>query len=163
MKYIITISISIVLLLIAGCVGGPSATHRIGQKLDDSVISTWIQKKNEFVDANPTLYVAWAHWCPGCVMEIPKLNDFYDKQKNNVNVIGIAAENTDGMKKFAEVKIKYMVAFDEQHRLLKFFESSTIPFMALISPDNEVLWQGDEFKQNEVLEVLIKKKYNTES
>jgi thiol-disulfide isomerase/thioredoxin len=40
----------------------------------------------------PALINVWGTWCKPCREELPHLTEFYEKNKNQVNVIGIAVE-----------------------------------------------------------------------
>ncbi len=42
----------------------------------------------------------WAPWCAPCIKEIPELNNFYSKYKNNIEVIGIGVDNVSNINKF---------------------------------------------------------------
>ena len=35
----------------------------------------------------------WGSWCGPCIMEMPKMKDFYYKNKSKVEIIGIAARD----------------------------------------------------------------------
>ncbi|MBI3421175.1 MAG: redoxin domain-containing protein [Candidatus Sungbacteria bacterium] len=54
------------------------------QKLGGGTISL-----AEFKGKKPVVVDFWASWCPNCRRDMPKLNDFYEKYKDKIEVIGV--------------------------------------------------------------------------
>jgi len=54
------------------------------QKLGGGTISL-----AEFKGKKPIVVDFWASWCPNCRRDMPKLNGFYEKYKDKVEVIGV--------------------------------------------------------------------------
>lgn len=54
------------------------------QKLGGGTISL-----AEFKGKKPVVVDFWASWCPNCRRDMPKLNGFYEKYKDKVEVIGV--------------------------------------------------------------------------
>lgn len=58
----------------------------------------------------------WASWCPNCRRDMPNLNRYYEKYKDQVEVIGINLhENKSTVKKFINSQsINFPIALDPQ-------------------------------------------------
>lgn len=52
----------------------------------------------------------WASWCKPCYKEIPALNSFYQRHKNNVVVLGVSYDQVSG-KKLQQVIDKMKIQF----------------------------------------------------
>lgn len=63
----------------------------------------------EYKGRKPVVLDFFATWCPNCRRDVPKLNGFYEKYKEQIEVIGIDLhEDESTVKKFVE---KYGVTF----------------------------------------------------
>lgn len=51
----------------------------------------------------PMLVYFWATWCKSCKQEVPELIALHKKYGNKLSVIGIAIDNTDKVREFAQV------------------------------------------------------------
>ena len=84
----------------------------------------------------------WATWCPPCSEEVPKLNDIFDRYKNNgVQVIGIALDkdSLELVAPFVEKnKIAYPILVGNQQVLtdLKNFEG--VPTTILFDQEGKI-------------------------
>ncbi|MGV3613862.1 MAG: peroxiredoxin family protein [Fimbriimonas sp.] len=82
-------------------------------------------------------------WCSNCQRLAKTLNSWQDKLKNDVVVVGLTSESTDGARQFVELgRPNYAVGVDPEGRALRAFDVKGYPFVAVISPDGVVRWQG---------------------
>ena len=49
----------------------------------------------EFRGKKPVVVDFWASWCPNCRRDMPNLNRFYEKYKDEVEVIGVNLQEND--------------------------------------------------------------------
>lgn len=50
----------------------------------------------------------WASWCPTCRSEMPELQSFYEKNKDNEKIAFLSVNLTDGKRETAEKAIAYL-------------------------------------------------------
>jgi peroxiredoxin len=71
---------------------------------------------SEYRGKKPVVLDFWASWCPNCRRDMPKLNGFYEKYKDQVEVIGINLQEPE--RTVADFirsrKINFPVALDPQ-------------------------------------------------
>ena len=84
----------------------------------------------------------WATWCGPCVTEIPELNAFGARRKQQANVIGIAFEKTpvDQIRRFVqEFNITYPILLIGEEPLVPLEPLKGLPSTFLLSPRGEYL------------------------
>mgnify|MGYP001562535468 CR=1 FL=1 len=79
------------------------------QKLGGGTISL-----SEFRGKKPVVVDFWASWCPNCRRDMPKLNGFYEKYKDKVEVIGVNLQEKESTVKdfIASRGISFPIALD---------------------------------------------------
>ena len=85
----------------------------------------------------------WATWCPPCRATIPELNNYQQKFKDDLVVIGISDETPDVLKNFMSgTQMNYSVATDPDGIMKNAIHVHGIPHVLIISTDGIVRWQG---------------------
>lgn len=68
--------------------------NKVGQKLKNFELETLTLKKEKLADVlkkkKYTIIDFWGTWCKPCREQIPTLKEFYDKNKDQINIISIA-------------------------------------------------------------------------
>lgn len=86
----------------------------------------------------------WASWCEACMAEMPSMNKLYEELKGEG--LEILAVNVDEnpTKVVPEVikklKLVFPVYVDRDNTLTRYFDVMAIPFSAVLSKDQQVLW-----------------------
>ena len=104
----------------------------------------------------------WATWCPPCKEELPSLQAFYEKHKENGFVlIGIDQEETlDVVAPFvAEYRLTFPVWLDEHYLAERVFKTSSLPTSFVIDRGGTVrlTWVGGvdkEFLEKYVIKII---------
>lgn len=104
----------------------------------------------EILSSKLVLLDFWATWCPKCKGEIPHVQEFYEKYKEKVVVIGIDYNEprktvSDFVKKNS---ITYTVVIDSGE-VTGEYKIVTIPTIILIDKDKKVLYSGKSVKEAE--------------
>jgi cytochrome c biogenesis protein CcmG/thiol:disulfide interchange protein DsbE len=117
------------------------ADNFIGKKAPEFHVEKWIgpqpETKGKFI-----LIDFWATWCGPCRKAIPELNNFHNKFKDKLVVIGISSESEETVLKMTTPVIEYYSAFDTKRKMEKELKVVGIPHCILIDPDGIVRWQG---------------------
>lgn len=132
----------------------------INQKAPELVVEEWItdrpDTKGKFV-----LIDFWATTCGPCKKAISHLNEFSERFKDKLVVIGISYEKAEKVKAMKEPVIDYYSAVDTEKRMSKELEITGIPHVILIDPQGIVRWEGYPLLKGheltaEIIEEIIK-------
>ena len=111
-------------------------------------IEKWIQGQDEVVldTASTTLLVFWEVWCGYCKREVPRLQELYNKQKENgLQLVGFTKINKSATEErltdfIKDNNVQYPIA-KEDGSLSQYFNVSGIPAAAVIH-NGLVVWRG---------------------
>jgi cytochrome c biogenesis protein CcmG, thiol:disulfide interchange protein DsbE len=107
-------------------------------------VEEWLSAKPDL--ANKTILIDfWATWCGPCRKIIPEMEQWQEKYKADLVVIGLTAESKTAVENFYDLRgeaIKYPIARDGLNRTNKAVDISGIPHVLVISSDGIVRYQG---------------------
>ena len=111
-------------------------------------------------NGKPTVYYAWASWCPDCQQELPILNKLKEKYENKVEFVGVAMiskkETTENGKKFLKdhsLSLNYYS--DVNASFQKYHDISEIPTLIFTDKDGKIIKKVSGVKTEAELESLI--------
>ena len=90
----------------------------------------------------------WATWCGPCIKAIPHMNDIANQFRGQVECVGVSDESKSAFEAGIEKKnlkgsdFAYALALDPKGRMKSAFNVRGIPFVAVMSTDWVVRWQG---------------------
>lgn len=132
---------------------GIACAKSVGETAPDFTLKG-INGKNislsKVLKGKPALLDFWASWCPPCRKEAPRVQEFYEKHKNKVAVIGINVNEsekavTNFMKKMG---LTYPMAIDSG-QVARDYGVVGIPTVVLIGKDGKILYFGHSIHQAE--------------
>ncbi len=84
----------------------------------------------------------WATWCGPCMVQIPHVNELWEKYKGKgLMIVAVSDEGRSVVEKcIADKGMKYPIALDPAAG--KAYGVSSIPHSFLVSPEGKVLWSG---------------------
>lgn len=159
MKKILTILIGILAVALAVFYFMPKDNSTANAQI---VIQDESGKKLTEKDFNgkPTVYYAWASWCPDCQQELPILNKLKEKYENKVEFVGVAMiskkETTENGKKFLKdhsLSLNYYS--DVNASFQKYHDIREIPTLIFTDKDGKIIKKVSGVKTEAELESLI--------
>ena len=113
-----------------------------GKKAPEFVVEKVLTDKPDR-EGKVVLVDFWATWCGPCRALIPELNEFQEKFKDDLVVIGVSDEPEGKVRGFLRnTKVTYTQAVDTKARMKKALGVKGIPHVMIISTDGIVRWQG---------------------
>lgn len=105
------------------------------------VVEKWITPKPAMA-GKFVLIDFWATWCGPCRQSIPHLNALQEKFKGQLVVVGLSDESEADIRRMAQPKMNYSVAFDTSARTMREVQVKGIPHALLIDPKGVVRFEG---------------------
>ena len=104
------------------------------------------------LERKPLLLNFWAVYCPGCIVEMPDLQEFYNEYRDRVNLFGLdvgavvygMGNRQDAMNLLAKMDIKYPTGSTPDEAVVKEYEILGLPCTFFITADGEIFraWCG---------------------
>ncbi|WP_255507901.1 peroxiredoxin [Lysinibacillus sp. BW-2-10] len=104
----------------------------------------------------------WATWCPPCRAEMPHMQSFYEKNKDNgVEIIAVNLtaldEGKQAVEKFVnEYGLTFPVVLDENGSVGKLYEILTIPTSYIIDAEGRIFQKFVGSMDEQIMEDMIK-------
>jgi len=131
----------------------------LNQQAPELVVETWISDepdtKGKFV-----MIDFWATWCGPCKRAIPHMNEWAEKYKDEMVVIGLSDETEERVKRLKDPVMEYYSAIDTKRTTKNTYKVTGIPHVVVVDPEGIVRWEGFPFMRgyeltDDVLEDLF--------
>ncbi|MFP4469658.1 MAG: TlpA family protein disulfide reductase [Bacteroidales bacterium] len=131
------------------------------EKAPELVVEKWLTEAPD-TEGKFVMIDFWATWCGPCKKAIPKINQWHEKYRDKMVVIGLSDESEQRVQAMKQPVMEYYSAIDTQKRLKNIYQVSGIPHVVIIDPEGIVRWQGFPFLPgheltDEVIEELFEK------
>lgn len=113
----------------------------LGKKAPELQVEGWI-KEPVNMEGKFILLDIWATWCGPCRKGIPELNDWQEKYKDQLVIVGISNEPKEKVEPYSLENIKYANGYDTQSRVKNELKVTGIPHVIVINPEGIVVWEG---------------------
>ena len=112
-------------------------------------------------NGKPTVYYAWASWCPDCQQELPILNTLKEKYGDKVEFVGVAMISQkepieNGKKYLKEHSLSLNYYSDVDSSFQKYHEITEIPTLIFVDKDGNIVKKTAGVLTQEELETYIK-------
>ncbi len=112
-------------------------------------------------NGKPTVYYAWASWCPDCQQELPILNTLKEKYADKVEFVGVAMISQkepieNGKKYLKEHSLSLNYYSDVDSSFQKYHEITEIPTLIFVDKDGKIVKKTAGVLTQEELENYIK-------
>ena len=109
----------------------------------------------------PTVYYAWASWCPDCQQELPILNTLKEKYGDKVEFVGVAMISQkepieNGKKYLKEHSLSLNYYSDVDSSFQKYHEITEIPTLIFTDKNGNIVKKSTGVLPQEEIEAYIK-------
>ena len=109
----------------------------------------------------PTVYYAWASWCPDCQQELPILNTLKEKYGDKVEFVGVAMISQkepieNGKKYLKEHSLSLNYYSDVDSSFQKYHENTEIPTLIFTDKNGKIVKKSAGVLPQEEIESYIK-------
>lgn len=112
-------------------------------------------------NGKPTVYYAWASWCPDCQQELPILNTLKEKYADKVKFVGVAMISQkepieNGKKYLKENSLSLNYYSDVDSSFQKYHEIKEIPTLIFTDKNGKIVNKSAGILPQEEIEAYIK-------
>ena len=112
-------------------------------------------------NGKPTVYYAWASWCPDCQQELPILNTLKEKYADKVEFVGVAMISQkepieNGKKYLKENSLSLNYYSDVDSSFQKYHEIKEIPTLIFTDKNGKIVKKSAGVLPQEEIESYIK-------
>ena len=109
----------------------------------------------------PTVYYAWASWCPDCQQELPILNALKEKYGDKIEFVGVAMISQkepieNGKKYLKEHSLSLNYYSDVDSSFQKYHEITEIPTLIFMDKNGKIVKKSAGVLPQEEIESYIK-------
>lgn len=160
---LVIIALALILAMGAGEVKKKKiwAKSVLHEKAPELVVEEWITAKPD-TKGKFVLIDFWATTCGPCRKVIPEMNEWSERFKDELVIIGISHEKAERVKAMTDPSIAYYSGVDTRKTMYERLEVKGIPHVILIDPNGVVRWEGFPLSSEDrlttgVIEDIIKK------
>jgi thiol-disulfide isomerase/thioredoxin len=140
----------------------------IGQTVPEFTAQTLAGRKVNFpqdYQGKIVMLDFWATWCAPCIMEIPHMQEAYDKWNDKgFDILGVGLDDQESLKRFKKILADEGVDWDQiaegdgiTGRIASMFQVSGVPFILLVDGDTgKILGTIKELRGNGLSEFVGK-------
>ena len=103
----------------------------------------------------------WATWCVPCRREMPMLQNLYlNKDKYNIEIIGIAVDENESVKDFIYeygIEFPILIGQSDAYEIMQQLgnTATTLPYTLVVEPDGLITWfKNTELKAEDLPDIL---------
>ena len=109
----------------------------------------------------PTVYYAWASWCPDCQQELPILNELRKEYQDSiefvpVNLLVKGETPEKGQAYLKDNQLEFNYYSDKEKNFQKALEIHSIPTMIFVDQDGKIKNVIDDVKDKATIEEALK-------
>jgi cytochrome c biogenesis protein CcmG, thiol:disulfide interchange protein DsbE len=125
------------------------------QKAPEFVVEKWLSEEPS-MEGKFVMIDFWATWCGPCKRAIPKINEWAEKYKDQMVVVGLSDEPGSKVLSMKTPVMEYYSAIDTEKRLKNTYQVTGIPHIVVVDPNGIVRWQGFPFlRGHELTEAVL--------
>ncbi|MCK5451400.1 MAG: TlpA family protein disulfide reductase [Candidatus Omnitrophica bacterium] len=104
---------------------------------------------SEELKGRQAVLVFFATWCPSCVTKVPAINEFYERYRDKVSVMGVNIQESDSrIQSFINKKgVKYPIFLDSEGKVAGLYGIRGIPAVFVVNSGGEIVYQGHSIEE----------------